>query len=190
MDIEDEKTPLEKLGVKIPDELEGLFGDPPLLEGEDPDLYWRLLSAMIKDRKPQGFTEWTNVHDTVNKIWEEQRLKRASTGLMRGEMFSALNYFLRDIYEPEGLKKTGASRALALQYFSEKPKEKREVVALLARFGITPAVLQAKAAQLNSDAIQMFEAMTARREKDRRKLRREHERLRRRRDSGEPGNGQ
>jgi hypothetical protein len=53
----------------------------------------------------------------------------------------------------------------------------------LARYGITPAVLQAKAAQQNSDAIQMFEAMGARRGKERRKLRREDERLQRRRDS-------
>ena len=52
---------------------------------------------------------------------------------------------------------------MAFKYFSEKSREKQEVVALLARYGITPAVLQAKAAQQNSDAIQMFEAMTARR---------------------------
>ena len=82
-----------------------------------------------------------------------------------------------DIFEDGGLKKVGESKALAFQYFSEKPKEKSELVALLARYGITPAVLQAKAAQQNSDAIQMFEAMIARREKGRRKLRQEDERL-------------
>ena len=37
MDIEDEKTPLEKMGIIIPEEFVGLFADPPLLEGEDPD---------------------------------------------------------------------------------------------------------------------------------------------------------
>jgi hypothetical protein len=153
-----------------------------LLEGEDPDLFWGLLAALIKDRKPQSFTEWTNVHDTVNKLWEEQRLKRASTGLMRGEMFNALVYFLNRIFDVD-LLELGGARTVALKYFSEKPKEKSELVALLARYGITPAVLQAKAAQQNSDAIQMFEAMIARREKGRRKLRQEDERLRRRRDS-------
>ena len=55
----------------------------------------------------------------------------------------------------------------------------------MERYGITPAVLQAKAAQFNSDAIQMFEAMIARRERGRRKLRKEDERRGRRRRAKE-----
>ena len=185
MDLEDEKTPLEKLGIRIPDELDGLFGDPPLLEAEDPNLYWGLLAGMIRDRNPQSFPEWIYVYDMVDKLWEEQRFKRASTGLMRGEMFNALRYFLANISEDGGLKRIfeGGAKDLAFKYFSEKSREKQEVVALLARYGITPAVLQAKAAQQNSDAIQMFEAMTARRERGRRKLRKEDEGVRRRRES-------
>jgi hypothetical protein len=197
MDSEDDKTPL---GIKIPDELEGLFGDPPLLEGEDPNRYWGLLAAMIREREPQSFSEWIYVHDTVSKLWEEQRLKQASTGLMRGEMFSALIYFLRKIHTDGRvdakqdvflqqlqidyhIAKSNEVEKLAFKYFSNNPKERQEVVSLLARYGITPAVLQAKAAQQNSDAIQMFEAMGARRGKERRKLRQEDERLQRRRDS-------
>jgi hypothetical protein len=124
MDIEDEKTPLEKMGIKIPDELEGLFGDPPLLEGEDPHRYWGLLAALVKEREPQSFADWSYVHDTVNKLWEEGRLKRASTGLMRGEMFSALMYFLAQIYTDGGLQKFGGAQDLAFKYFSTDPKEK------------------------------------------------------------------
>jgi hypothetical protein len=51
-DAKDEKTPLEKLGIRIPDELDGLLGDPPLLEGEDPNLYWGLLCG--DDHGPQA----------------------------------------------------------------------------------------------------------------------------------------
>jgi hypothetical protein len=157
-----------------------------------------LLAALIKEREPQSFSEWIYVHDSVNKLWEEQRLKRASTGLMRGEMFSALIYFLRKIYtdgqEPEQTEPflrpidyqppiLSAVEKLAFKYFSKDSKERQEVISLLARYGITPEVLQAKAAQQNSDAIQMFEAMGARRGKERRKLRREDERLQRRRDA-------
>ena len=182
-DAEDEKTPLEKLGIRIPDELEALFGDPPLLEGEDPNLYWGLLAGMIRDRNPQSFPEWIYVYDMVHKLWEEQRLKRASTGLMRGEMFNALMYFLMKITADGGLPKIGEAKDLAFKYFSQNSREKQEVMALLARYGITPAVLQAKAAQQNSDAIQMFEAMIARRERGRRKLRKEDEGARRRRES-------
>ena len=188
MDFEDEKTPIEKMGIKIPDRLEGLFDDPPLLEGEDANLYWGLFGAMIKDRNPQDLWEWIYIHDTVNKLWEEGRLKRASAGLMRGEMFSALMYFLRQIHtdgqEPEQTEQTyflpsidyqppkpSAAEKLAFKYFSKNPEERQEIISLLARY----AVLQAKAVQQNSDAIQMFEAMIVRREKGRRKLRREDE---------------
>ena len=113
-------------------------------------------------------------------------MKLASTGLMRGEMFEALRYFLIKIGQDGRLLPKmgkGGSKDLAFKYFSENPREKQEVMALLARYGITPAVLQAKAAQQNSDAIKMFEAMIARREKSRRKLRKEDEAVRRRRES-------
>jgi hypothetical protein len=184
MDIKDEKNPLEKFEIKTPDGLFGLLGDPPLLAGEDPDLYWSLLAWMIKDRKPQIFSEWVYVHDTVSKLWEEQRLKRASTGLMRAEMFKALKYFLPDIHADGNLKKPLQAEKLVFMYFSGNPKERQEVVSLLAKYGITEAVLQAKAAQENIGLMQMFEVMYARRGKERRKLRQEDEAFRRRRDSG------
>jgi hypothetical protein len=74
----------------ISGELEGLLGDPPLLEGEDPDLYGR-----------------------------------ASTALMRGEMFSALN--LSDIDADAKLRKPGQTEGLAFKYL---PKDRQEVVSL------------------------------------------------------------
>jgi hypothetical protein len=183
MDFENEKTPLDMMGITIPNELEGLFAEPPLLEGEDPNLYWGLVSAMVKDRNPQNFLEWTYVLDMVSKLWEEGRLKRLSAGLMQGEVLSALMYFLEKIqindepYQTFTAEQLSAYRhakrreieKLAFKYFSKDPKEKQEVVTLLARYGITPATLQAKAAQENSDAIQMFETMITRRQKSRRK---------------------
>jgi hypothetical protein len=36
----------------IPDQLKGLFCEPPLLEGEDPKLYWGLLAALVAEHKP------------------------------------------------------------------------------------------------------------------------------------------
>jgi hypothetical protein len=164
MDFENEKTPLDMMRITIPNELEGLFREPPLLEGENANLYWGLLAAMIKDCKPQSFSDWIHVHDTVSNLLEEQRYKRVSTDLMRGEKFTALTYFL---------KQNDLNPALASEYFSEDPEERQEAVLLLTRYGITPALLQAKAAQANGAAIQMLENMTKRREKNRRKDRRE-----------------
>jgi len=178
------ETPdIETPAVKIPDELMGLFGNPPLLDGEDPKFYWDLLAVVVDERKPKSFAEWVYVYDEVTKLWEEQRLRRASAGLLRGERFKALQYFLEEIGVDGHLKKTGGPTNLAFKYFSDDRKERQEVVSLLEKYGITPATVQAKAAQLNSDAIQMFEAMIARREKSRRKLRKDDDRARRRRDA-------
>jgi hypothetical protein len=61
-------------------------------------------------------------------------------------MLDALMYFLKPI-KPSRL--TGPTTAeFALQYFSKRPKERDEVVALLAQYGITLAVVQAKAIEL------------------------------------------
>jgi hypothetical protein len=49
MDLEDEKTPLEKLGIKIPDELDGLFGDPPKIADEATTIILRVLA--LRGRK-------------------------------------------------------------------------------------------------------------------------------------------
>jgi hypothetical protein len=169
--------------LKIPDQLAGIFGDPPLLQGEDPKLYQALLDAVIDDRQPKGFEDWIYVYETVTKLWEEQRLRRASAGLLRSGMFRALRYFLIAIHSDGGLPDFAEARELAFKYFHRDEKERKKVTSLLAQYGITPEALQAKAAQDNSDAVQMFEAMISRREKSRRKLRKEDQGLRRRRGS-------
>ena len=58
---------------------------------------------------------------------------------------------------------------LAQKYFSKNAKEREEVNSLLNQYGLTPAVLQAKAAQLNIPALQMFERMISARVSWRRK---------------------
>jgi hypothetical protein len=79
----------------------------------------------------------------------------------------ALKYFLVPII---GIQKTPD---LALNYFSKDPKERQHVISLLAQHGITLAELQAKAVQLNSPTLQLFERMAAARENGRRQLRKD-----------------
>jgi hypothetical protein len=64
----------------------------------------------------------------------------------------------------------------ALKYFSNDPNERKKVVSLLTQHGITPVEFQAKAAQLNSEPLQMFERTITARENGRRKLRKEAKR--------------
>jgi hypothetical protein len=161
------KLNFETMGIRLPEQLKGLIDNPPLLDDEDPKLYASLVAAVIEEEKPQGMMDFIDAVDQVNKVWEEWRLRRASVGLIRGDMLMALQYFLQPIRGMQG------TSDLALKYFSKNPKERKQVVSLLAQYGITETVIQAKAAQLNSPTLQMFERMAAARENGRRQIRKD-----------------
>ena len=120
-----------------------------MLEGEDREAYLALQSAVIEDLKPDGLMEWIGVNDLVNKLWEEQRYRRASTALIRSGTLKAIEYFLKDIC----LALFDEPSQMALKYFSTDPKERKEVTSLLAQHGITASEIQAKAAQLEGPGV-------------------------------------
>ena len=168
---------INKNGIQIPEALRGLIEKPPLLEGEDPDQFWRFFAAVADEQKPQGILDWISVVDIATKAWEELRLRRSSVALIHGGMLNALMYFMSQMRpSPLGGNLKLATTSItnsALAYFSTDPKEKAEVVARLAQHGIGLAELQAKAAELNGQPLQMFERMIAARENGRRQLRKE-----------------
>ncbi|MCA6106971.1 hypothetical protein [Bradyrhizobium cenepequi] len=181
MQEETQKPAIETAESKIPDQLKGLFCEPPFLEGEDPNLYRGLLAAVIEERKPVTVTDWIAVNDLVTKLWEERVFRRASNALIRGGMIKAVAYYLEQVRDGElDLGRIlEASMSEAIGYFSRDPKERNEVRSRLDQYGISQAELHAKAAQDNSDALQMFERMIAARERGRRKLSKEDHRRRR-----------
>ncbi len=186
---DDNKPTINKNGIKIPDALGGLIEKPPLLEGEDPEQFWNFFGAVVDEEKPRGILGWVSAMDIAIKSWEELRLKRSSVALINGGMLEALIYFL-DTMKPTPLggdlkNATKSSKDVALKYFSSNPKERNEVVARLAQHGITLAELQAKAAELNGEPLQMFERMIATRENGRRQLRKEAAQRQAEREKGE-----
>jgi hypothetical protein len=162
---------IDKNGFKFPAALRGLIENPPLLEGENPDDFWRFLQAIVEDQKPQGTLDWISAIDIAIKSWEELRLKRSSVALIHGGLLEALIYFVASTKELKHGSKP--AREFALKYFSKVPKERAELIARLAQHGITLAELHAKAAELNEKPLQMFERMIAARENGRRQLRKE-----------------
>jgi hypothetical protein len=165
---------------KIPAQLKGLFCEPPLLEGEDPELYRNLLAAVINDRQPKTVTDWIAVHDLVTKLWEEQVFRRASHALIRGGMVKAVAHFLSEVRDDGKLRpSTETSKRAAIRYFSKDAKERTEVRSRLSQYGIGEAELHAKSAQDNSDALQMFERMINTRQRGRRRLDKDDRRRRR-----------
>ena len=169
---------MEKCKIEIPKALESLLGPPPLLEGEDREAYLALRSLVIEEAQPKTVTDWVDVHDFVTQLWEEQRFRRASVAIIRGGMLAALEYFLEEIDKcvTDLPFSSGRLKKKARQYFSANPKERKEIISLLAQYGITPSELLAKAAQLESNGVLMFERLVTARANARRMLRKEAER--------------
>jgi hypothetical protein len=103
------------------DQFEFLFGKPPLLEGEDEERYLRLRAAVVGELEPKSVFDWVNAKDQVDKLWEEQRYKRAATALINGGLLKALEYYLKTICE----QSFDGARQLALEYFSRNQKRKK-----------------------------------------------------------------
>jgi hypothetical protein len=68
MDDEVNKSKFETTGIKLPEALRGLIDDPPLLDGEDPELYSSLVTAVIEEEKPQSIMDFIDAIDQVNKV--------------------------------------------------------------------------------------------------------------------------
>jgi hypothetical protein len=60
----------------VPTEVRALFGDPPLLRGEEPSLYNNLMDQFSKLVEPKDMIEWWWVKDMTDHSWEIRRLRR------------------------------------------------------------------------------------------------------------------
>src|SRR5258705_2345853 len=60
----------------VPAQVLALFGDPPLLRGEDDGVYYTLMEEFTKVVEPEGMVEWGWVIDITDHTWEIRRLRR------------------------------------------------------------------------------------------------------------------
>jgi hypothetical protein len=154
------------------DQLQDLFEEPPLLKGEDKARFMKLRAAVEAEHKPKTFSEKLNAHAQAIKLWEEQRLRRYAAALRDGAFVEALQSLLEPICQ--GTIENAA--AIALDYFSTDPKEKKAINAQLVQYGITIEMIEAKAMQIAGGGLLIFDRLIGNRETSRRLLRKELER--------------
>jgi hypothetical protein len=80
----------------VPQEVQALFGDPPLLRGKDEGLYDTLMSHFTKIVGPRDMIEWWWVKDMTDHSWEIRRLRRFKVlfvELRRDKMVEARDRF-------------------------------------------------------------------------------------------------
>jgi hypothetical protein len=69
----------------VPPDIQALFGDPPLLSTEDPNLYWDMFGRFAEFVEPKNIIEWVWVKDSVDLSWEIARLRRYRALLIERE---------------------------------------------------------------------------------------------------------
>jgi len=166
------------------DELDDIFGKPALLKGEDRERYARLQAAVEADIKPKNIFDRMLVREQTDKYWEELRYKRSSAALIDSAQVEALASLLAPIYRHK-MDLIPPSKA-AVHFYGGDPKFKKEVSAEMTQYGITEEMIQAKAMQITSSMLQLFDRMITHREDARRSLRKEQEKREAAKETGTP----
>ena len=77
-----------------------LFGEPPLMKGENRDRYFRLLAAVSHQIQPKTFFDKLLVRELTDKTWEQQRCKHSVAALVEGAYIEALASLLGPFIGP------------------------------------------------------------------------------------------
>ena len=131
------------------------FGPPPLLKGEDPEIYNQLLEGVKASVAPADFLEemWTN--DVVHETWDIVRW-RLKAALLNSAMPGALARLLG-----EGpVKLILKAKADAEAWAAGKPSDVKRVEDLLESGGMTIDSVQARAMELKLKAIDHLVRLT------------------------------
>ncbi|QOZ44057.1 hypothetical protein XH89_11600 [Bradyrhizobium sp. CCBAU 53340] len=171
------------LGEKLPAHVIGFFTEPALLKDENSSLYWDMVSVLIEEQQPDTFLDWIRIRDFASNLWEESVFQRITHALISGGRLLAVQQFLEEIAPGEEgvggllrIRATDTPAHKAARFFSAKKSESEEIRSRLAKYGVGEAVLFARSAQNNIDAILKFERMGATRVRGRRKLQKEMKR--------------
>src|SRR5271155_103740 len=76
------------------DQSDNMFGQPPLLKGEDRKRYFSLRAALAAAVKPTTVFDWMMVVDQTDKYWEEMRYKRNCAALIESAYVEAFEHLV------------------------------------------------------------------------------------------------
>jgi hypothetical protein len=68
--------------TQIPADIEEMWGAPPLLSSEDPEIYRKYLLRVARAVRPADIIEWLWLKDIVDYSWEVRRLRRIKCQLI------------------------------------------------------------------------------------------------------------
>jgi hypothetical protein len=70
------RSVVKTYGPKLPVMLDRIFGPPPLVGNEDPQLYGELFSLVADEYDPKTISDWLLIKDMTDLHWERLRERR------------------------------------------------------------------------------------------------------------------
>jgi len=70
------------ISLLVPAAVQALFGDPPVLRGEEISVYYNILDRFAEIVDPQDTMEWLWIKDLTDHSWEIRRLRRLKVQLV------------------------------------------------------------------------------------------------------------
>ena len=137
-------APKQKSGVPLPlmpQEIAELFGSPPLLPGEDPSRYQKLLSGIISTIDPKDHIEWIWVIEITDLTWEVIRYRSLEAAYIRSKLPEQLERVLAKLLGAEaGLSNHAPAiqdkaKRLALGWRQGQKQDCKAVEDILSRNG-------------------------------------------------------
>jgi hypothetical protein len=118
-----------------------LFSKPQLLITESAENFAALNAALMEEIKPRGIIERIYVDDIAALVWEIRRLRRCKVATFK----TALSDIVHRLAESRtGTPNRGRHEAIFSDWFS-KPEARKEVLQLLAEFGLDEFAIEAEA---------------------------------------------
>jgi hypothetical protein len=170
------------VGEKPNNQIDELFGPPPVMRGEDLDRYRRLQAAVEHEIKPEGVFDQILVRELTDKVWQQQRYRKNVVSIVESSNIEALASLLRLYRPPGGLRRLteiideDSTTKMAREYFSANtaPKRMKELNAELKLYNISQEQIEAKAMELSSGRISALIRMEGNCENSLRMLRKEN----------------
>jgi hypothetical protein len=129
-----------------PTDFELIFGTPLLLKGESRAAYDFLRSKVQHMLAPTDFFGELRVQEVTDALWEANRFKRFATRLIDTGHITALEVLLQTACWNGPFIKPGA---VAHDYYYGDTQEREAAKKLVANFGITDNLIQARALGVN-----------------------------------------
>jgi hypothetical protein len=162
----------DRAPAAVPVEIRQLLGPGWILEGEDSDVFEKLLATVGHAVRPIDIIDWFYVMDVVELTWQIQRSRRYRESLMRSARHSAMAKLLDKLLPSASapalsFSRNTPSKRLATEWLSGDKNAIERVGQLFAQAGYLISDVAARALSDNSAELERIDNQNVRHERRR-----------------------